>query len=226
MAEETKAKKADKSDIKVMLKEAFVLLMITLFSGLMLGFVYELTKEPIAKQEELAVQNACSQVVKEADHFVEVDCTVSDYTLTEIAADGVTIGKVYEAYAADDSFLGFVIEAVTSKGYGGNIDIYIGVLVGGSELTLEGVSILSISETPGLGMRAEEVLVPQFANTKVSQFTYTKNGKVNENEIDAISGATITTKAFVGAVNGGMKAADELYVRALSEGRVTVNEEE
>jgi electron transport complex protein RnfG len=53
-------------------------------------------------------------------------------------------------------------------------------------------------------------LVPQFADKKVSAFTYTKTGSTSESEIDAISGATITTKAVTNAVNGGMEAFEEL----------------
>ena len=70
--------------------------------------------------------------------------------------------------------------------------------------TVNGISILSISETAGLGMKAEEVLKPQFANKQVAQFAYTKSGATMDSEIDAISGATITTDAVVTAVNGGL----------------------
>ena len=73
-----------------------------------------------------------------------------------------------------------------------------------SEGRLNGISILSISETPGLGMQAGEVLVPQFADKDVKTFQYTKSGAKADNEIDAISGATITTKAVTGAVNEGL----------------------
>ena len=66
------------------------------------------------------------------------------------------------------------------------------------------MSILSISETAGLGMRAEEVLVPQFAGKKADGFVYTKSGASADNEIDAISSATITTSAVVDGVNAGL----------------------
>jgi electron transport complex protein RnfG len=70
--------------------------------------------------------------------------------------------------------------------------------------TLNGISLLSISETPGLGMRAEEVLKPQFAEKQASVFAYTKTGAASADQIDAISGATITTNAVVEAVNAGL----------------------
>ena len=53
-------------------------------------------------------------------------------------------------------------------------------------------------------MRAEEVLVPQFAGKQVDRFDYTKSGAASDSEIDAISGATITTKAVVTGVNAGL----------------------
>ena len=70
--------------------------------------------------------------------------------------------------------------------------------------TLNGISILSISETAGLGMKAESVLKPQFENKKVANFTYTKSGSTMDSQIDAISGATITTNAVTTAVNAGL----------------------
>ena len=61
--------------------------------------------------------------------------------------------------------------------------------------------------------------MPQFKDKSALSFIYTKSGAVSDNEIDAISGATITTKAFTGAVNGALEAAAEIYTNAVSEGR-------
>ena len=70
--------------------------------------------------------------------------------------------------------------------------------------TINGISILSISETAGLGMNADKVLKPQYAGKKVPEFTVTKVGAMSDSEIDAISGATITSKAVTKAVNAGL----------------------
>jgi len=59
-------------------------------------------------------------------------------------------------------------------------------------------------------MKAEDVLVPQFKDKEAATFAYSKTGAVAPNEIDAISGATVTTKAVVQAVNGAVAVADEL----------------
>lgn len=193
-------------DISLMLREAGILFAITLIAGLALGFVYELTKEPIRIQKEKAVQEACKAVFADAAAFDETALAPSAQLAEELAGNGVEIGTVYEAKAADGSRLGYVVQSTSSQGYGGDITLYMGVTADG---TLNGVSILEISETPGLGMQAEEVLVPQFKDKKVTAFTYTKGGSAGGDEIDAISGATITTKAFTNAVNGGLRLVTE-----------------
>jgi len=196
-----------KSDVNVMLKEAGILFAITLIAGLILGFVYELTKEPIRLQEENAIKQACAAVFSEAEEFVLTDYVPSSQVLEELNETGVKSGTVYETYDGSKELLGYVIEVTSTQGYGGNIVLYLGVTVDGQ---VNDISILEISETPGLGMRAEEVLVPQFHDKPVTLFRYTKSGSQADSEIDAISGATITTKAVVNAVNGGLRIYDEL----------------
>ena len=117
------------------------------------------------------------------------------------------VNEVYEARDMDNELIGYVISVITKEGYGGDIRMYMGVTMSGR---LMGISILEIHETPGLGMRASEVLVPQFRDLKGTEFTVTKNGKVAENEIDAITSATITSKAVTRGVNFGLKYFDEL----------------
>ena len=195
------------SDVNVMLKEAGILFAITLIAGLILGFVYELTKEPIRIQEEKAVQEACAQVFESAAQFAELRYEASEEMALELAETGVEIGTVFQALGADGSLLGYVVQSTSTEGYGGDIVLYLGVTLDG---TLNGISLLEISETPGLGMRAQEVLAPQFRGKQVSQFTYTKTGGSSDSEIDAISGATITTEAVTNAVNGGLKVAEAL----------------
>lgn len=197
----------NKDDMKTMLKEAAILLIITAFAGLMLGFVHELTRKNIERQEILAVENACHEVFAQAAGFELTDAVLSGELQNELSGDGVKIGKIYHALDESKNLLGYIVESASSKGYGGTIDLYIGVTLDGR---LNGVSILQINETVGFGMEAGNVLVPQYEGRKAEIFTYTKNGSSSSSEIDAISGATMTTKAFVNAVNGGIKAADEL----------------
>lgn len=146
---------------KAMLRDAGILFAVTLLSGLLLGFVYELTKEPIRLQEEKAVQEACQAVFAQADSFQEREFSLSEELERELLGEGVSIGTLYDALDASGAHLGYVVESTSSEGYGGDITLYIGVT---DQNHLNGISILSISETPGLGMRAPEVLVPQFAD--------------------------------------------------------------
>ncbi|MGN0424345.1 MAG: RnfABCDGE type electron transport complex subunit G [Acetatifactor sp.] len=200
-----------KSDVKVMLKEAFVLFAITLIAGVLLGFVHELTKDRIEEQKLLAVQKACQAVFasenSEGMNFEQVSFAPSEELRAECETNSVEIGTVYLAYAENGSQVGYVVQSTSKKGYGGSIVLYVGVKNDG---TVSGVSILEIHETPGLGMEAPNVLTPQFAGRKVSRFTFTKSGAATPNEVDAISSATITTRAVTNAVNGGVAAALEL----------------
>lgn len=192
---------AENSDMKNMFKDAAILFAITLISGLLLGLVYQVTAEPRREQQERKVREACQAVFAQAEQFEEIDYAVSETLAQQLAKNGVRIGTVYQAMDAAGSPLGYVIETTSGEGYGGNITLYAGITDDG---ILNGVSILSISETPGLGMRAGEVLVPQFTDKSAVEFTYTKTGSQSDSEIDAISGATITTKAVTNAVNGAV----------------------
>lgn len=196
-----------KTDVQVMLREAAVLTIITLVAGLLLGFVYELTKEPIRLQKEKKVREACMAVFPgNGMDFKEEEYTLSDELLEELKNNGVTIGTVYAAVDASGEKKGYVVQTTSSEGYGGKIVLYAGITVEG---ILNDISILQINETPGLGLQAGKVLVPQFHNKPATAFAYTKTGSQSDKEIDAISGATITTKAVTNAVNGATAAVRE-----------------
>lgn len=205
-------------DMKKMWKDAGILFAITLIVGLILGFVNELTKEPIARQAELKIENSCREVMADASSFTSFN--FADLYPVENQGD---LGEVRERAASngisiDDDFfmacneagdcIGYIFKLSSSEGYGGNIELMTGIYADGS---ISGISILSISETPGLGMRAGEVLIPQFSGKKASSFIYTKSGASAENEVDAISGATITTKAVTNIVNSSMDLFNSLF---------------
>ena len=193
-------------DIKSMLKDTVILFVITLISGLMLGFVYDLTKEPIRIQKEKAIQRACQTVFAQAESFEILKYEPTALLTEELKEKGVSIGTVFAALDNSGNQVGYVVESTSSEGYGGNITLYTGIAKDGM---VNGISILTIAETPGLGMNAESVLVPQFNNVPATIFTYTKSGSTKDGEIDAISGATITTEAVVGAVNGAVQVVTE-----------------
>lgn len=196
--------------MKQMMKDAMILFLITLISGAALGLVYEVTKEPIAQQEQKAKNEAYQNVFEAAEDFTELTEEVySPDALTAFVKENgfdASIDGVAQALSGDGSVLGYVITITDHEGYGGDIQFTMGVADDG---TLNGISLLSISETAGLGMRAGEVLVPQFAGKQVEKFSYTKTGAASDDQIDAISGATITTNAVVNGVNAGLLCFQE-----------------
>ena len=112
--------------------------------------------------------------------------------------------------AIDDNkqLIGHVIKVTTKDGYGGDITLVVGI---DSEDKITGIEVLSIDETVGLGMNARnESFKSQYYNKSVKNFIITKTGKQNEQEIDALSGATITSSAFNNAINGALMINQEI----------------
>lgn len=185
--------------MKEMLKNAGILLAITVIAGFVLGAVYQITKEPIALAKEAAAMAAYKEVFAGAADFNELE--VKADALVQGGIAGSDIDNVFEALGSDGTLLGYVLVVTNHEGYGGDIQFSIGIANDG---TTNGISILSIAETPGLGMEAEKILKPQYAGKNVAQFTVTKTGAVSDEQIDAISGATITSNAVTNGVNAGL----------------------
>jgi len=206
----------NKDEVKAMIKNTIIMLVITLVAGGILGYVYELTKGPIAIMEEKARKEANAAVFVNAASFSEdiLDKTDMKEALAE-SYSGVDITEVLEAYDNAGNQIGYVMEVTSHEGYGGDIVFRIGLQPDG---TTNAISITKISETAGLGMRAEEVIVPQFVERRATQFEVTKTGGGLDSQIDAISSATITSKAIVKGVNASL-----VYLREVLKGGV-VNE--
>ncbi len=205
--------------MKHLIKDTLILFTITLIAGGLLGFVNELTKEPIEEYEAEKKEIACSEVFYEEDengNLVAVndlifepltDARIAELNAALIKKDlgNIVLEEVYLAYMAPEYFYGYVFGVTTKEGYNGEISFYVGITAEGR---LKGVSLLDIAETPGLGMNAEEVLLPQFRDVEAGTFKVVKTGAQGLDEIDAISGATITSEAITGGVN----AAYECFV--------------
>ena len=178
------------------IKNTLILTIITVVAGLGLGLVYEVTKEPIARTEEQAKKEAWQTVFSDVSledfKAVDIDKEAADKTAADLGIKA-TVDEVCEA--ADE---GYVVTVTDKEGYGGDIQITVGITADG---TVSGVSFLSISETAGLGMKAQEPsFYEQYVGVQAERFYVSKDGGEGE-PIDAISGATITTRAVTGAVN-------------------------
>ena len=191
------------------IKDALALTLITLVAGVALGGVYEITKDPIARQEAQAKAEAYEQVFTDAAAFEEVkmDDTLIQTIRDQLDQEGYKAQSIEEIMRAEDESgetLGYAFTVVTSEGYGGDIQFSMGVQNDG---TLNGISILSIGETAGLGMNADTpAFKDQFVGKQVEQLQYTKHGATQDDEINAISGATVTTNAMTNGVNAGLCA--------------------
>lgn len=195
--------------------DALILTAITLVSGLLLGIVHDITAEPIAAEEERTKIETERTVFKEAKSFEE-DKTINSSKAAKILDTAgltkTTVNVIYDAKDADGKTLGWVFDVTNSEGYGGDVELMAGITDKDGSLLLNGISFLSLSETAGMGMKAKEpTFLNQFRNMPADQaIVYTKNGKSKDNEIDAISGATVTTNAVTKAVNGAIAVANEM----------------
>lgn len=179
------------------------LMLITVIAGLLLGVVYEITKKPIAEEQQRAKEEAYREVFTDAESFeaVEVNREDVEKKLNKQGFDAA-INEAMQVFDKSGNPIGYVLTVTDHEGYGGDIQFAMGVK---SDGTVNGISFLSIGETAGLGMKAtEDDFKKQFADKKVDSFVYTKNGASADNEIDALSGATITTNAVTNGVNAGL----------------------
>lgn len=191
--------------MKKIIKDALVLFAITLISGLLLGVVYKVTEKPIEEQNEKTKIAAYNNVFDKLETYEEITALeVAQDAIKKAGYTAVTLNEAVRAFDASGKELGMIITVTDADGYGGNIKMTLGVDVSG---TITGLEILDISETAGLGMKAKDAAFrEQFAGIKAERVEYTKSGKTKDNEIDAISSATITTKAVTAGVNGALEA--------------------
>ena len=109
------------------------------------------------------------------------------------------IKDVQLAKDASGTELGYVITVMAKDASQSTITFSVGIQMDG---TVNGYSITSIAETPGLGMKAEEeAFYSQFQNKQVDQFEVVKATPASDSEIESISGSTITSKAMANGVN-------------------------
>lgn len=185
-------------------KNTLILTAITVVSGLLLGVVYDITKEPIAQAQENTKQEAYRTVLSDASEFetVEFDADAAASLLSENGYTSDVITEIAEGIDAGGATVGYVISVQSSEAYDGSLSLSVGIA---SDGTVKGIEMLEISETAGLGMKADEAeFKDQFKDKNVQKFTYTKTGEDGDDKIDAISGATITTNAVTNAVDSAL----------------------
>ncbi len=191
-------------DVKKILKDTAVLLVITVISGLLLGLAYEVTNPIITAHQEEEKAASYRSVFANADTF-ETREDLLEQAAGVMADNGITtvsVTDVMEAKDASGSVIGYAL-SLSTNGYGGELVIAYGYGIDGTSM---GIDILVSSETATLGGHASDPeFKDQFAGKSVESFSYVKGGGASaDNEINAISGATVTTEAVTNAVNAGI----------------------
>ena len=193
------------------IKDTLILLIITVIAGFILATVNNMTLEPIAYARTEEKNKAYRSMFGEAESFETNEtliekCDESEEFLKSKGFNGTNVDEVLIAKSNNKS-IGYIINATSPNGYGGNIQISLGI---DKEGKIQGFEILSISETVGLGMKAkDDEFKSQFPGKNSNEIKYTKAGAASEDEINAISGATITTSAVTEAVNSALTYAEE-----------------
>lgn len=196
---------------KQMIKDSLILFIITLVAGLLLGGVYAITKDPIVATQEEKKQEAYLTVFADAADFQDmegINLEEASAILGEAGYEKYTIDEVKLAVDAGGAPLGYVITVTSMEAYSGELTIALGIRMDG---TINQISFLTLAETTGLGMEAKNPqFYEQYSNKQVDSFVVTKTGATAEYEIDALTGATVTSNAVTNAVNAGI-----CYVQSL-----------
>jgi len=168
------------------------LLVITLVSGLSLGFVNDLTAGPKAKAKLEKKIKALQLVLPTFDNNpVEEVSKIK----SELAKDSI---EMYPAFA-ENNFVGAAVIGSSEKGFSGLVKLMIGFTENGQ---IQNIEVLEQKETPGLGTKMkDERFLKQFRGIDPS--TYNLKVKKDGGDVDALTGATITTRAFGEAVQMG-----------------------
>jgi len=187
---------------------SIVLFIIAGVAALLLGLTNYVTADLIEEQIRMENQLAREGVMSEADEFQEVD---ADKVQEAVNASGIdnteSVEDVYEAVASGE-IVGYTIKT-TPSGYGGDISMLTGISVEG---VITGVRIISHEETPGLGAKiTEESFYMQFNELPFEEpVEVIKSGEPQENQIAAITGATISSQAIVDGTNDAIAVYQEL----------------
>ncbi|MGL4738650.1 MAG: RnfABCDGE type electron transport complex subunit G [Cellulosilyticaceae bacterium] len=169
--------------MKEMLKLGAILFGITAICAGLLGFINSMTAPTIAAQKEQAKQQAMKEVLGIAEEFIVCE------------EDSEAVEELYIG-VKNKEYVGAVAK-MRPNGYGGGIEMMVGIGAGGQVTAIE---ILTHTETPGLGANADRpMFTDQFAG-KFSPLAVVK-GRSEDEDIMAITGATITSEAVTLGVN-------------------------
>ncbi len=176
------------------LKLGLILFIITAVSASVLAVSNNITEPRIAEADRKANDLAKQEVLETAEEFDILD----EGKLKEVAGSNSNIIEINEGYSKEDEIVGYTFKTKV-KGYGGEMELIIGISTEG-EVT--GINILNHGETPGLGANAtESYFTDSFKNKLVDNELVAVKDPSEDNEVQALTSATITTTAVVDGVN-------------------------
>ncbi len=166
------------------------LFVITAVAGLAMATVYSVTKEPIAASQRAKINNAIKMVIPDFE-------VLSDTVI--MPADGKDSIRVHRLLKGTE-YTGDAVETYTDKGFSGRFTLMVGFLPDGS---ISNIEVLEHKETPGLGTKmATPKFKDQFKGLKIADIPGEKlKVKKDGGTVDAITAATISSRAFCDAVN-------------------------
>ena len=185
------------------------LTLITAVAGGLLGYTHRLTQEPIARATKAGREKAIQQVIPKYDNSpIDEQCS---YTVRN--EYGETTAIVYPA-KKEGVLVGAAVECSNSTGYGGEIRIIVGFEADG---TIRDYRVLKHQETPGLGAKMDEWFRTEKNNQNIIGKSPIRNKlqvKQDSGDIDAITAATITSRAFLAAIQTAYTA----YIQSMKGG--------
>ena len=186
-------------------KLGFILLLFTAIAGGVLAFSNNVTAPIIAEQEKAGSFGALAEIFTEADDFVPLD----EAKLAEITAENIFVQEVFEAKLGEET-IGYAFKT-KSGGYGGDLIVISGFALDGS---ITGLRVVENSETPGLGSRVvdDPAFSASFEGKSAANPLVPVPAPAAENEVQLLSGATVSSEGVLYGVNG----AREAFVNYLS----------
>ena len=185
--------------MKEFLKTGIVLLIICAVAAVALGLTNDFTYDKIQEQRKIASEQARIAVLPSASTFA----SATESEMSEISSQFEIVSEAYVGLDASGNVVGYVIKS-TPSGFSGEIEVVTGVSLDG---LVTGLRVGTHNETPGLGAKATDALFfDQYTGLSTEAEIGVSKTPASGNDIQAITGATITSAAVTDGANISIQA--------------------
>ena len=185
-------------------KPVIALTLIAAIAGVALSGVYSMTKGTIELQELQKKTAAYKEVCPDAETFERVDAA-EELIAKQDEKASPKINEFYVGKTADGQVAGYAA-SVTAKGFGGDVTMALGLTPDGA---VRKIAFTELNETAGLGMEADKAPFKDQFTGRSGELSLIKGTASGEQEISALTGATVTSTAVVNGVNAGLAFCEE-----------------